>query len=78
MIAGNKADLNQSKVISDEQAQTYAKSVGSTYFPTSAKAGHNVEEIFLALARSKTWSCIYIFRDSRESAAGFSFRGSAN
>ena len=54
MIAGNKADLNQSKVISDEQAQTYAKSVGSTYFPTSAKAGHNVEEIFQALARSKT------------------------
>ncbi len=78
MIAGNKADLNQSKVISDEQAQTYAKSVGSTYFPTSAKAGHNVEEIFQALARSKTRLSIYIFRDSRESAVGFSFRGSAN
>ena len=43
MIAGNKSDMGQSKVVTDEQAQTYARSVGSTYYPTSAKAGHNVE-----------------------------------
>lgn len=53
MIAGNKADLSQSKAIDDETAQNYARSVGSTYFPTSAKSGNNVEEIFQGLARSK-------------------------
>ncbi|TNV76209.1 hypothetical protein FGO68_gene4357 [Halteria grandinella] len=54
MIAGNKADLGASsstKKIDDEQAQTYARSVNSQYFPTSAKTGNNVDEIFHALAK---------------------------
>lgn len=46
LIAGNKADLSQSKKIEDKTAEDYARSVGSQYFPTSAKSGHNVHEIF--------------------------------
>ncbi len=55
MIAGNKSDLgtSSSKKIEDENAQQYARSVSSTYFPTSAKTGSNVDEIFQALAKSK-------------------------
>jgi Ras-related protein Rab-5C len=57
MIAGNKADLGASsstKKIDDDTAQTYARSVSSQYFPTSAKTGNNVDEIFHALAKSKS------------------------
>lgn len=46
MIAGNKADMTGSKVIEDETANNYARSVGSQYFPTSAKSGNNVAEVF--------------------------------
>ncbi len=53
MIAGNKADMTGSKKIDDETASTYARSQGSMYFPTSAKSGANVNEIFQALAKSK-------------------------
>lgn len=52
MIAGNKADLN-SKAVTDETAQAFARSQGSTYFATSAKSGNNVNEIFQTLAGSK-------------------------
>lgn len=54
LIAGNKSDVSGSKVIDDETAHSYARSVGSTYFPTSAKSGNNVEELFQTLARCKT------------------------
>ena len=46
MIAGNKADLGGSKVIEDSTASDFARSVGSQYFPTSAKTGNNVDVIF--------------------------------
>ena len=49
MIAGNKADLS-GRMIEDEAAASYARSVGSLYFPTSAKSGSNVNEVFQALA----------------------------
>lgn len=55
MIAGNKSDMGASKVINDEAAATYARSVTSQYFPTSAKTGNNVDEIFQALAKSRLW-----------------------
>ena len=45
MIAGNKSDITN-KAVSDDQAQSYARQQGSTYFPTSAKTGFNVDEIF--------------------------------
>ena len=49
IIAGNKADLNN-KAVDDEQAKQYAIQNTSEYFPTSAKTGKNVEEIFRALS----------------------------
>ena len=53
MIAGNKSDLSNSKAVEDETAVSYAKGVGSKYFPTSAKSGNNVNEMFEELAKSK-------------------------
>lgn len=53
LIAGNKADLFGSIAIDNDTASAYARSQGSQYFPTSAKSGNNVNEIFQALAASK-------------------------
>ncbi len=52
LIAGNKADL-PNKAIDDEQAKAFARQNASQYYPTSAKSGFNVEEVFRALAESK-------------------------
>ena len=53
MIAGNKADLSNSKAVEDDTAVSYARGVGSKFFPTSAKSGNNVNELFEELANSK-------------------------
>ena len=49
MIAGNKSDI-PNKAVTDEQSSSYARQQGSSYFPTSAKTGFNVDEVFHALA----------------------------
>ena len=48
LIAGNKSDLQKSaqNAIDDQTASSYARGAGSQYFPTSAKSGNNVNEIF--------------------------------
>lgn len=53
LIAGNKCDLYNNKVVDDESAKNYAKSHNSSYFPTSAKTAAGVEDLFTSLARSK-------------------------
>jgi small GTP-binding protein len=45
MIAGNKCDM-VNKNVDEEMATAYARSVGAEHFPTSAKSGHNVKEVF--------------------------------
>jgi Ras-related protein Rab-21 len=49
-IAGNKVDLN--RVVSLEEAQAYADSVGAKHFNTSAKLNQGLNELFLDLAQS--------------------------
>lgn len=51
VIAGNKSDLN-TKAISEETAQKFARQVGSEYFSTSAKTGAGVNDLFERLAES--------------------------
>merc|ERR1712029_598560 len=46
-IAGNKTDLEKQRHVSLQQAEEYAKSVGSTHFNTSAKMNKGIEELFL-------------------------------
>ena len=50
LLAGNKADLEDSRVISTDMGQKVANSVNATqFFETSAADGTNIEEIFSQL-----------------------------
>ncbi len=50
ILVGNKSDLND-QVITTEEAQKYADSVGQEYFETSSKTGFNINEVFEALLK---------------------------
>ncbi|KAM7348417.1 RAS oncogene family member Rab21 [Cochliomyia hominivorax] len=50
-ITGNKTDLEDQRTVSEEDALSYAESVGAHYFETSAKTNENVEEVFVELTR---------------------------
>ena len=49
VIAGNKCDL-PNKIIDEDSVSKYAKKVNCQFFPTSAKVGTGVQEIFQSLA----------------------------
>ncbi|KAJ0974490.1 hypothetical protein J5N97_016455 [Dioscorea zingiberensis] len=51
-LAGNKADLEDKRKVSTEEAQTYAQENGLFFMETSAKTATNVNEIFYEIARS--------------------------
>lgn len=51
IIAGNKSDLERSRVVTIEEAEAYATSVGAKHFSTSAKLNKGVEELFLDLSK---------------------------
>ncbi len=50
-IAGNKADLEKNRVVSEKEVFEYAASVGATHFYTSAKQNMGLEECFLDLTK---------------------------
>jgi len=50
-IAGNKADLARNRVVSEEEAEAYAASVGAEHLSTSAKQNKGVNEVFLNIAK---------------------------
>eukprot|EP00002_Diphylleia_rotans_P019890 TRINITY_DN3846_c0_g1_i1.p1 TRINITY_DN3846_c0_g1~~TRINITY_DN3846_c0_g1_i1.p1 ORF type:complete len:209 (-),score=46.32 TRINITY_DN3846_c0_g1_i1:729-1355(-) len=50
-IAGNKADLEKSRQVSNEDGMTYALTVSASHFNTSAKNNKNVDEVFLDLTK---------------------------
>ncbi|MQM22213.1 hypothetical protein Taro_055262 [Colocasia esculenta] len=49
-IAANKSDLIRSKKFELQEAESYAASIGSRHFVTSAKFGTGIDEIFLHIA----------------------------
>jgi Ras-related protein Rab-14 len=51
MLVGNKADLEDQRDVSFEEAQQFAKENGLLFVEASAKTGSNVEEAFLKNAR---------------------------
>ncbi|KAM0950217.1 putative small GTP-binding protein [Dioscorea sansibarensis] len=50
-LAGNKADLEDKRKVTAEEAQTYAQENGLFFMETSAKTAKNVNEIFYEIAR---------------------------
>ncbi|KKL79407.1 hypothetical protein LCGC14_2015140, partial [marine sediment metagenome] len=46
ILVGNKVDLNDSRVISTEQAVKLAKDLSIYYMETSAKTNENIKEVF--------------------------------
>jgi len=50
-IAGNKCDLEKNRVVSEEEALSYAAKVKARHFNTSAKLNKGVEEVFLDLTK---------------------------
>mmetsp|Transcript_866 Transcript_866/g.1143 ORF Transcript_866/g.1143 Transcript_866/m.1143 type:complete len:210 (+) Transcript_866:174-803(+) len=50
LLVGNKCDRTADRVVSEEQAQEFAKELGIPYIETSAKSAKNVEEAFLTMA----------------------------
>lgn len=51
VIAGNKIDLERQRVVSIEEGEKYARSVGATHFSTSAKLNKGVSELFLHISK---------------------------
>ena len=50
-LAGNKTDKGPQKAVSTETAKAYADENGIMFMETSAKTAHNVNELFVAIAR---------------------------
>ena len=52
ILVGCKADLVDTRQVTDEQIKEFADSKGLKYFETSAKLGININESFMYLYKS--------------------------
>ncbi|CAM9485609.1 unnamed protein product [Heterosigma akashiwo] len=50
LLVGNKSDLEKKRVVSTEQAQEFANSLGIEFMETSAKNATNVENAFTTMS----------------------------
>ena len=51
MMVGNKCDLEESRAVSRERGQLVADDHGAMFTEVSAKAGYNIDEAFINIAR---------------------------
>ncbi len=54
LIIGNKADLEDLRAVTQEEAKQFAQQNGVVYTETSAKTGENVNDVFAALTQFMT------------------------
>lgn len=52
MLVGNKTDLNDKREVTSAQGEEEAKKNGLMFIETSAKAGHNVKQLFKRIAQA--------------------------
>ncbi|KAI8368509.1 ras-related protein rab-like protein-6A [Blakeslea trispora] len=52
VLVGNKSDLNDKREVTVEDAEKRSKELNVMYIETSAKAGHNVKNLFKKIAQS--------------------------
>eukprot|EP00048_Salpingoeca_helianthica_P022588 m.19184 g.19184 ORF g.19184 m.19184 type:complete len:207 (-) comp7529_c1_seq1:87-707(-) len=50
MLVGNKTDLSDRRQVSAEEGEAHAKGLNVMFIETSAKAGHNVKQLFRRIA----------------------------
>lgn len=51
VVVGNKVDLTEQRIISDQDLDAFARTVNAPWFTSSAKTGANVETIFATLGQ---------------------------
>jgi small GTP-binding protein len=51
LVLGNKIDLSEHRLVTDDEAKHYCRALGLPYIATSAKTGQNVEIAFRTLAQ---------------------------
>ena len=56
VLAGNKADMEESRVIDRERGEQVAAKIGCKFYETSAKTRQNVDEVFHQIVREITAS----------------------
>ncbi|PVU84838.1 hypothetical protein BB559_007352 [Furculomyces boomerangus] len=52
VLVGNKTDISDKRVVTTEEGERKAREVGAIFMETSAKAGHNINELFKKIART--------------------------
>ncbi|MHA1772106.1 MAG: GTP-binding protein [Candidatus Thorarchaeota archaeon] len=52
IVVANKIDLEDSRIVSTEEGEEYARKIDSIYVESSALTGHNVEESFVKLCET--------------------------
>eukprot|EP01062_Namystynia_karyoxenos_P029612 TRINITY_DN2222_c0_g2_i1.p1 TRINITY_DN2222_c0_g2~~TRINITY_DN2222_c0_g2_i1.p1 ORF type:complete len:215 (+),score=83.55 TRINITY_DN2222_c0_g2_i1:100-744(+) len=50
-LVGNKCDLSSQQVVTEQMGRAVAEERGMEFMQTSAKTGHNVEEVFSAITK---------------------------
>lgn len=51
-VIGNKIDLDQTRNVSKDEANSFAESIDSSYFECSAKTNDGVDELFTTIAKA--------------------------
>jgi hypothetical protein len=59
-IAGNKADLEDSREVDRKEAAAYAETIGALYLETSAKDDTNVQDLFIKLSEFSVFSTVVL------------------